>query len=308
MRGLVLCGTNNIYTVRVDGRELECRIRGKVLRPEEKVYNPIAVGDFVAVEADPHNAADVGWITDREERRSELVRQNRKRRAPQVIAANVDTLVCITSPREPPFRPRFVDRVLVSGHAGEIEPLIFLNKADLGIGHPVAERLADYERIGYTVVRGSAKSGRGLERLRTLLRAGLTVFVGQSGVGKSSILNRLDPSLDLKVGRISRKFDRGAHTTNVASLVELAGGLRIIDTPGIRELELHDLDPQDLPHCFPEFAEAAQDCGFQPCTHTHEEDCAVKRALERGDIHADRYESYLRMLEHLEEERERAHG
>jgi ribosome biogenesis GTPase len=220
----------------------------------------------------------------------------------------VDALVCITSPREPPFRPRFADRVLVSAHAGEIEPLIFLNKSDLGIESTVAERLADYERIGYTVIRGSAKSGSGLDELREAVGAGLTVFVGQSGVGKSSILNRLDPSLDLKVGRISRKFDRGAHTTNVASLVELAGGLRIIDTPGIRELELHDLDPQDLPHCFPEFAEAAQDCVFQPCTHTHEEDCAVKRALERGEIHADRYESYLRMLEQLEEEEGRAHG
>jgi ribosome biogenesis GTPase len=308
MRGLVLCGINNIYTVRTDGRELECRIRGKVLRQDEKVYNPIAVGDYVEVEADLHAPEDTGWIVEREERRSQLVRHNKKRRAPQVIAANVDTLVCITSSHKPPFRPRFVDRVLVSAHAGDVEPLIFLNKSDLGVGAAVERRLADYERIGYTVVRGSARDGTGLEQLTGAVGAGLTVFVGQSGVGKSSILNRIDPSLDLKVGQISRKFDRGAHTTNFASLVELAGGLRVIDTPGIRELELYDLEPQDLPHCFPEFAEFAQECDFQPCTHTHEEDCAVKAALQRGGIHTDRYESYLRMLEQLEEGWSRDHG
>jgi ribosome biogenesis GTPase len=324
--GEVLTGVNNIYTVRPletprpldtalppDGaaeahaaapaQSRLCRIRGKTLRADGGrggAHNPIAVGDLVVVEPDPHSPHQ-GWITGREPRRSAVLRYNKKSRAPQALAANVDLLVCVTSTRQPPFRPRFVDRVLVSGHAGGAPPAVVVNKCDLGIEAGTQARLEDYARIGYTVIRCSAVTGQGLDELRGLLAGRTSVLVGQSGVGKSSLLNALDPSLGARVGDVSFKHDRGSHTTSAGALLTLAWGARVIDTPGIRELDVHDMPPAELRHFYPEFEEPGRSCAFASCTHTGERGCAVERAVGEGRIHSDRYESYVRTFADLVE-------
>jgi ribosome biogenesis GTPase len=303
--GQVLYGINNIYTVLIEGRELSCRIRGKVLKIGEDKdslpdYNPIAVGDWVKITPDPHSERK-GWIRSRINRRSRLVRFNKKRRAPQVIAANLDLLVCVGSVKNPPFRPRFVDRILVSAHFGNVDPLIFINKCDLGIEEDVTERVGAYTRSGYKVILGSALNGDGLAELKDRLAGKTAVFVGHSGVGKSYLLNRLDPSLNLRVGDISQKYNRGEHTTTFAVMVRLGDSCWVIDTPGIRELDVYGVKPEELKFFFPEFTGPAEHCAYSSCNHIEEPDCAVKEQLELGGIHPDRYESYIRIFQHLQE-------
>jgi ribosome biogenesis GTPase len=316
--GQVLCGINNIYTVSADGRRLRCRIKGKVLQDDLsdralqeaevfadrklkmrfKAYNPIAVGDWVEIRPDPHDPA-TGWIESVKERRSFLVRFNKKKQALQVLAANTDVLVCVGSAKSPPFRPRFIDRLLVSAQVGGVEPLVFINKSDLGLEREDRARLAALRRSGYTVLAGSALKGKGLGELRNLLRGRDAAFVGQSGVGKSSLLNRLDGSLGLKVGEISRKHNRGGHVTSHAVLLELGFGARIVDTPGIRELDVYGIAPEELALYFPDFRRSAERCGYASCCHLDEPDCGVKADVESGKIHPDRYLSYVSIYSHL---------
>jgi ribosome biogenesis GTPase len=298
--GQVLFGINNIYAVAADGGERRCRIKGKVLRGEEERYNPIAVGDFVELEPDPIDPG-AGSIVGRRPRASSLVRWNKKRRAVQVLSANADQLVCVASALAPPFRPRFLDRLLVSSAAGDLEPLIVVNKCDLGLEEATRVRIEAYRAAGYPVVECSALSGQGLERLEPLLAGKLSVFAGQSGVGKSSLLNRLDPGLRLPVGELSSKYDRGVHTTSFARLLRLSGGYAVVDTPGVREFEVAGIRPEELWGYFPEFVEAASRCAYSVCRHREEPGCAVRQAVESGKIHFDRYESYLRIYEGLEE-------
>lgn len=292
--GQVLCGINNIYTVEVDGRQLQCRIKGKILKSEQNVYNPIAVGDFVRLHSDPHSE-DVGWIVARLPRSSSLIRWNKKRNAIQVLAANAEVLVCVSSTQSPPFRPRFIDRLLVS--ANRLEPLIVINKSDLSMSPEAKDRIRNYREIGYTVVQTSALSGKGVSELRRKIKNKVAVFFGQSGVGKSTLLNRMFPGLDLAVGEISRKYDRGSHTTSFASLIRVAENYPIIDTPGIRELEIAGVEARDLAFYFPEFVPIAEKCSYPSCRHVDEPECAVRQAVDRGLIHPDRYESYLRIYE-----------
>jgi ribosome biogenesis GTPase len=295
--GQVLYGINNIYTVEVDGRQLQCRIKGKVLKSESNVYNPIAVGDFVRLHSDPHSK-EVGWIVERSPRSSSLVRWNKKRNAIQVLAANADVLVCVSSTQSPPFRPRFIDRLLVS--ADRLEPLIVVNKSDLSLSAEPKERIRNYKRIGYPVVLTSALTGRGVAELRRKIKGRVAVFCGQSGVGKSTLLNRMFPGLDLAMGEISSKYDRGSHTTSFASLIRVDADYPIIDTPGIRELEIAGVEARDLAFYFPEFVAIAEQCSYPSCRHVDEPECAVRQAVDRGVIHPDRYESYLRIYEDVE--------
>jgi ribosome biogenesis GTPase len=174
-----------------------------------------------------------------------------------------------------------------------------MNKADLGIPEEVEDRLGAYEELGYPVLPCSAENGRGLAAVRERLAGGLAVLVGQSGVGKSSILNRLDPGLKLRVGGISEKHDRGVHTTTASQLYRLAGGIEVIDTPGMRELELTGIDPPELRHLYPEFAGPAARCEYHGCLHVDEDKCGVREAAAADEVHADRYESYLRTYEQV---------
>lgn len=298
MTGEVLFGMHSIYTVLADGRRLQCRIKGKVLKADERAWNPIAPGDRVEVDPDLISSSE-GRILRLLERRTVLQRWNKKGRAPQALAANAETAVCVTSPCSPPFRPRFIDRLIVAAEAGGLSPLIVMNKDDLACPPEVEARLAHYGRMGYPVMRCSARTGAGLEDLAGRILGKTTVFVGQSGVGKSSLLNALAPGLAQRVGSISAKHDRGSHTTNYPVLLLLDGGLRIIDTPGIRELELAGILPAEVAFHFRDFSRAAPLCRQPSCLHDGEPGCEVERAAERGEVHADRLESYRRILREL---------
>ena len=309
MQGLILSGTNNFFAVRSpDGAVVRCSIKGKKLKESRGYYNPLAPGDTVDIEYDALNP-DQGQITALIPRRNGFIRWNQKTRSPQLLAANIDLLLCVTTPVNPPFRPRFTDRTLVQAAAEGIPALIIVNKIDLGIPEPVRERIRDWQRIGVQVCEVSAKTGEGLETLARLLSGKTCAVTGQSGVGKSSLLNSLDPSLALKTADISFKYDRGIHTTTQGIFLPMTftaqdGTLlpfNIIDTPGIRHFALWGIKPDEVIFYFPEMEKAAIQCAFGlSCSHIHEQGCRILEELEVGHIHPDRYESWRSMHDELE--------
>jgi ribosome biogenesis GTPase len=320
----VIRGSRNIFTVRLDGEGpseaetgavLECRIKGKVLKGVEGYYNPLAPGDRVEVEEDSRQPGR-GMIRGLAERRNLFTRFNQKglgagrSAASQLLAANVDLVICVTSPMSPPFRPRFLDRVLIQADAAGISPVIVCNKCDLLGGDPdVEERLEDFRRIGYPVFRVSAKTGEGIGALRSLMDGSFSVLVGQSGVGKSSLVNALFPESHARVGAINEKYDRGNHTTTMSVMVELPplrdakdgpGKTFLIDTPGIRRFVPSGVTPEDLIFHMREFAPLAGTCTYGlSCSHRTEPGCKIMEAVHAGVIHEDRYESFLRVQDEL---------
>lgn len=309
MQGLILSGTNNFFAVRSPGGAVvRCSIKGKKLKESRGYYNPLAPGDTVDIEYDALNP-DQGQITALVPRRNGFIRWNQKTRSPQLLAANIDLLLCVTTPANPPFRPRFTDRTLVQAAAEGIPALIIVNKIDLGIPEPVRERIRDWQRIGVQVCEVSAKTGEGLETLACLLSGKTCAVTGQSGVGKSSLLNSLDPSLALKTADISFKYDRGIHTTTQGIFLpmtftahdETRLSFNIIDTPGIRHFALWGIKPDEVIFYFPEMEKAAIQCAFGlSCSHIHEQGCRILEELEAGHIHPDRYESWRSMHDELE--------
>jgi ribosome biogenesis GTPase len=303
MEGIVLFGTNNLFSILCDdGAKRLCAIKGKRIKDKTGVYNALAAGDEVDVAPDDGSR---GMITALKPRRNVFGRYNEKGRAQQSIAANVDIVVCVASPSFPPFRPRFVDRVAILAEAARVPLLIALNKSDLGVDEETDSRLGRYERLGYGIIRCSAFSGENLDALLGKLRGRTSVFVGQSGVGKTSLLNAALPGLGRRTGEVSEKYARGRHTTTMAELVMLEGSTRIIDTPGVRRLALRGIDPGELDAYFPELASLSPFCEFAlSCTHTDESGCRITRAVRDGTVHEDRYESYLRVRHELEENAE----
>ena len=293
LQGQILHGINNIYTVQSSGTQYECRIKGKVLKGTGVVYKPLAAGDYVAFVSDGPLVYK-GMITERLPRKSEYSRWNRKRNAPQVIAANFDILVIVASVDQPPFRPRFVDRLLVMSDP-LIETVLVLNKADKKIPDQFLERMEDYGKAGYRYLLTSAETGNGMGELAARIRNKTAVFAGQSGVGKSTILNVLFPDLSLRTGGISEKYNRGRHTTNYSRLIPVEG-YSVIDTPGIREIEVFGIEPQDLVFRFPEFVPFSRKCFYPSCLHREEPGCGVREAVREGVIHHDRYASYRKIL------------
>jgi ribosome biogenesis GTPase len=307
MLGLVVRGSRNIFTVKNDGdgAVFECRIKGKVLKGVEGFYNPLAPGDRVRFSV---RDAGMGLILGLEERRNLLTRFNQKGQAPQLLAANVDQILCVTTPASPPFRPRFLDRVLVQAEIAGIEPLIVCNKQDLSVEDPdVEERLEEFSRIGYRILRVSAKTGEGMDAFRRAAKGKRSAMLGQSGVGKSSLINALVPGQNIPVGAINEKYDRGNHTTTISLMVEVPvpaaeSGTSIIDTPGIRRFVPHGIAPEDLIHYMREFAGLAGKCVYGlSCSHVTEPGCKVMEAVHAGAIHEDRYESYLRIRDELQD-------
>lgn len=301
-------GSRNIFTVRSGGKEVECRIKGKVLKDVEGYYNPLAPGDIVEIRD--------GQIISLEERRNQFARFNQKGQAPQLMAANVDLVLCVSSLSSPPFRPRFLDRVLLQADIAGIPAVIICNKYDLAkdgddpsispFGDPdIEERLSDFERTGCKVFRLSALTGKGLDELCSFIAGKFSVMVGQSGVGKSSLIKALMPGLEIKTGVINEKFDRGNHTTTQGVLLEKEEGTRIIDTPGIRRFVPAGIQAEALILYMREFAPLAGKCGYGlSCSHETEPGCKVMEAVSAGAIHEDRYESFLRIREELAGRRE----
>jgi len=277
---------------------LQCRIKGKILDDAEGFYNPLAPGDRVVVEP------GTGMIVALEERKNFFSRFNQKGNCTQLLAANVDQVLCLTSSQSPPFRPRFLDRVLLQADAAGIPVIIVCNKIDLNDGNSSdAEtngRLDDFRRIGYAVIAVSAKTGTGLDELRRCINGKLSVLIGQSGVGKSSLINALLPELNIKTGTINEKYDRGNHTTTLASMIEIDSATRIIDTPGIRRFVPDGIAADEIILYMREFSPLAGRCTYGiSCSHRSESGCRIIEAVANGTIHEDRYSSFLRIHDEL---------
>ncbi|MBQ9539298.1 MAG: ribosome small subunit-dependent GTPase A [Treponema sp.] len=311
MRARILDGTKNVFDAECDdGLVRSCAIKGKVLKSDSPYYNPLAPGDIVNLDDDTLEDGKA-QILSVEPRRNEFVRWNIKRRLPQLLAANLDYLILVTTPDEPPFRPRFIDRALAQAEYENITPVIVCNKYDLPAAKEelFAEMVESWEKVGYQVLKISAKTGEGMVELADLLKDHTSAFVGQSGVGKSSIINVLDNSVVLRTGSLSQKYGRGTHTTTKGSLMHikldeaLTGGVKgvgadIIDTPGVRRFLLHDVTCDNLALYFREFQPFLGKCEFgMSCSHIAEDGCAVKKAVEDGHISHLRYESWLRIYE-----------
>ena len=272
-------------------------LRGKVRLAGSTSTNPVAVGDGVRYKEDE----DAAIITDVLPRRNYVIRKSTNlSRKNHVIAANLDRAVIAVSLLFPEIKLPFLDRILVTCEVYGIKPVIVLNKIDL-YGDLYKEEVENFIRIyegaGYLVIQTSCKTGEGIDELRELCGEGVSLFSGESGVGKSSLIKALDPSLDPKIGKISAAHLQGKHTTSLYEMYPLTDGGFIIDSPGLRGFGLVDLEKEEIALYFPEMLAAAKDCRFTPCTHTHEPGCAVKAAVDNGTISAERYNSYLGMLE-----------
>ena len=272
-------------------------LRGRVRLKGSTATNPVAVGDLVRYEMD----ADKAQITEILPRRNYLIRRstNLSRQA-HIIAANLDRAFLVVSLYFPEIKLPFLDRLLVTCEVYGIHPVIVLSKVDLyrdAAPEEVTHFHAIYEGAGYEVIDCSVVSGEGIGRLREEMRGRICLFSGESGVGKSSLIKALDPSLDPKTGQISAAHLQGKHTTSLYEMYPLASGGYVIDSPGIRGFGLVDLEKEEIAKYFPEMLKASADCRFTPCTHTHEPGCAVKAAVEEGVISPERYNSYLGMLE-----------
>ena len=308
MQGTVLDGTNNFFTISCnDDVTRLCSLKGKVLKSSTRYYNALAPGDAVEIEIDALDNCK-GQIISLIPRKNEFVRWNVKKRCPQLLAANLDFIILVTTPDEPPFRPRFIDRALIQAEAQNIEPVIVCNKCDIASHNDIdfQSRTKIWEELGYTILHTSTKTGEGMSALARLLENRTSAFAGQSGVGKSSLINALTGNQTLRTGTLSQKYERGAHTTTKGTLNKITinnsvsgkQGVRaaIIDTPGIRRFVLHDIAAEDVALYFREFAPLVGTCAFgMSCTHTNEAGCKILEAVYAGIITDERYESWQRI-------------
>ncbi len=274
-------------------------LRGKVRLKASEITNPVAVGDRVRYSWD--DADEKAVITEILPRSNYVIRRstNLSRQA-HIIAANVDMAYVIVSLYFPEIKLPFLDRILVTCGVYGIPVTIVLSKVDLyraEAAEQIAAFRAIYEGAGYTVLETSVQTGEGIDALRAACKGRINLFSGESGVGKSSLIKAVDPSLDPKIGAISLVHLQGKHTTSLYEMYRLATGGYVIDSPGIRGFGLVDLEKEEIAKYFPEMLSASADCRFTPCTHTHEPGCAVKAAVDAGTISAERYNSYLGMLE-----------
>lgn len=307
-KGTVTKSTGSWYQVKSDeGNTYRSRIIGKFRLEGKKITNPVAVGDRVVIELEDieENTALIKTILPRE---NYVVRQSpRKKHEMHLLASNVDQAIVIMTIRQPKLKIGFIDRFLLMTEPYEIPTTIVFNKADLYDEEedlPVFGGLkAIYNDIGYDVLLVSAITGEGIDALKALLKDKTTLIAGQSGVGKSTLVNNLQPHLDLRTQDLSDYTGKGQHTTTFAEMFALEGGGNIIDTPGIKTLGFNYLEPVDVAHNFREFFEASSDCRFGGnCLHRDEPGCAVKEAIEDGEISELRYINYLALLEEIEEQ------
>lgn len=281
MRGRIIKALAGFYDVESDGKVYQTRARGKFRKKGQTPY----VGDFVDFSADDYSE---GYILAIHERHNSLVR-------PAIV--NVDQAVVIMSAKEPDFNANLLDRFLVLLEHRRIKPIVYISKMDLLASPQEMEQIArEYRKIGYDFVTS-------IETLLPLLKGKVTVFMGQTGVGKSTLLNRIAPDLALETGEISDSLGRGRHTTRVVSLYDVHGG-KIADTPGFSSLDYEVKTAAELSEAFPEIRKASHFCKFRSCTHTHEPSCGVKEALEQGLIWQSRYDDYLQFLSEIENRRE----
>jgi len=312
MQGTVIRNTGSHYVVAPDGGgdEINCKIKGNFRIKGIRTTNPVAVGDRVTVsDSAPDGTA---FITAIEPRRNYIIRRaSNLSKESHIIAANIDRAMLVVTLAHPTTSLVFIDRFLATACAYNVPATLVINKTDL-LADPEDRELLEavaylYRSIGYEVIEVSAKTGYGLEKLRDALRGRLTLLSGNSGVGKTTLINDLIPGLDLRTAEISAVHDTGMHTTTFSELFRLPGddGGAIIDTPGVRGFGTIDFDKYEVAHYFPDLFAVSHDCRFGNCTHTHEPGCAVLAALEEGRIAQSRYNSYLSILEDSEEDKYR---
>ena len=303
MKGLVIKNTGSWYTVLTDdGQTIDSKIKGRFRLDDIRSTNPVAVGDRVTIRP---NAEGTALITDIDERRNYIIRRSSNlSKQCHIIAANVDQAVLVVTVAHPETSTTFIDRFLASAEAYSVPVVLLFNKTDLlnEEERQTQQLLIDiYSAIGYQCLQASAINGEGIPQLLQLLTGKITVFSGNSGVGKSTLLNTLVPGLNLRTAAISEAHDTGMHTTTHSEMIMAPTGGWFIDTPGIKGFGSFDMKPEEITSYFPELFKIAGGCRFSNCTHTHEPGCAVLEALERHLIAPSRYQSYLSMLDDHEQ-------
>lgn len=308
MHGLIIKNTGSWYTVKTDdGRIVECKVKGNFRLKGIRSTSPVAVGDYVDIIMNAEGTALISAIDDRKNyiirKASNLSKQS------QIIAANLDQALLIITIKQPETSTTFIDRFLAGAEAYRVPVVLVFNKTDLFNDDErryQQQMMELYETIGYSCIEISAETGMGIAQLQTLLKQKVTLVSGNSGVGKSTLINAIIPHADQRTAEISNAHGTGMHTTTFSEMIELAEGGYLIDTPGIKGFGTFDIEREELTSYFKEIFEFSKDCKFNNCTHTHEPGCAVLQAVENHYISASRYQSYLNMLEDKDDSKYRA--
>ncbi len=306
MKGTVYKSTGSWYTVKTEqGVFYECRLKGKFRIKGIKSTNPVAVGDLVYFEIDKKEKDEFGVIHKIEERENYIIRKSvNLSKQTQIIATNIDIAFLLVTLNNPPTFTVFIDRFLVTSEAYGIKTILLFNKVDSYTEEELNEvkYLAHlYRSIGYECLGISATTGKNIDRVKQMMQHKVSVFSGHSGVGKSTLVNAIEPALNLKTKEISDQHLQGQHTTTFAEMYDLSFGAKIIDTPGIKGFGMVEIDKEELAGYYPEFFKLKGNCKFNNCMHLEEPKCAVKKALENDEIAWSRYKSYLQILEGEEE-------
>jgi ribosome biogenesis GTPase len=308
VQGTVIKSSGSVYGVRaIDGTVVDCRVKGNFRLKGIRSTNPVAVGDNVIFDMREDGTA---YIVDILERKNYIVRKaSNLSKQSHILAANLDLCFLIVTVSRPVTATTFIDRFLASAEAYRVPVVIVFNKTDL-YNNTEQEELeyltALYESIGYRCLHTSTVTNSGIDTLKEMMQGKTSLFAGNSGVGKSSLVNAISPEIAAKVGEISKTHDTGMHTTTYTEMFEFMPDSYIVDTPGVKGFGTFDMEVEEISHYFVEFFELSKDCRYGNCTHTHEPGCAVLEALERGEIAPSRYQSYLSMLEDKEEGKYRA--
>jgi len=306
MKGVVYKSTGSWYTVKSQqGRFYECRIKGKFRIEGIKSTNPVAVGDHVQFEVETKGDETIGIINKIEARDNYIIRKSvNLSKQTHIIAANVDIAFLLITLNNPPTFTTFIDRFLVTAEAYHIKAVLLFNKVDTYTEDELLEikyLAALYREIGYECLGISAETGKNVDKVKAMMEEKVSMFSGHSGVGKSTLVNAIEPSLNLKTSKISEQHKQGQHTTTFAEMYDLSFDAKIIDTPGIKGFGVVEIEKEELGDYFPEFFELKQDCKFNNCLHVEEPQCAIKEGLENDELAWSRYKSYLQILEGEEE-------